>query len=959
MEINDKVDFSDTMNLPKKTILTNDDIAKKEKFFLERMQEVRRYREVLNKNKNSNTVYNISESPMKIQDKLDITYVQNKILKDIVIRYRLQRGDIVNHELDFMYLPKNESLSGEKKLEVEEIVKNRSLTKRKLTEITRNQIQKMKNLGLAVNYSSLSSSTLEKNFSSIVIQKFYEMYKNKEVYEKAKLVNWCPKCEKSVNNEEICKEDEKSNIFFLTFKIEDDKGVFKNLSTFQDTYLVASTINPWVLDCDSKIAVASDIEYSVVEVKQKDKIIRYIIASDYVEYIMEQAFIIRFDVRRKIQGKDLVGMKCYNVIDNTPVLNVISIGRKDVVIDSKISSGISIISPGNTYLDYLVLKDNPELSVKDCLDKNGKLINFSHNFANIEYKEANDKVIEMVKKSNMYLCEDLINVKAMKCPECKEDLIYHGEKSWYLKSQIDDDKKNEIFNDVTSKVANNGKFDKDDLKNQLLKNIKGNELCISTENKYGIPVPVFYCGECSSLVINDSVISLLKEMFQKEGMSEWYRKTPDEIIQGKVSCDKCGCTFLFKGTSCLNNKFEEICVSTWNNVSTNREKEDICIESYKEFLNLIQKSFYDKSLLDRLKGAKNILIHPNLRYYQLKNQNKNIQEVPNQMEEKIIYDGIENKVEFFDTDYIVKQYGTDVLRIFFIQNSYQKKHGVKKSDIIQANVAYKKIRSTLKFIISNLYDFNPAKHYVDIENRDDLDVYMYSNLVSLSNSAREDYDKLQLYQAFSKILEYCTNTLQKNYFNVIKYRLYVLNADDIKRKSTQTTLYDIYIILLELLGAVIPFTFEETWSYIWHNDNSEASNFLLYRSNIKQIDINNYSSAINKWKNIYFIINKVNIQIKKAINSGKIKKSLQAKVILGVNDKTKEFIDKNHEDFLRALNVSVLKTEVSTKSYIKVEVAEGVECKRCKNYSVDIGKDIKYRYLCPECAKIMDKNIKN
>ena len=68
-------------------------------------------------------------------------------------------------------------------------------------------------------------------------------------------------------------------------------------------------------------------------------------------------------------------------------------------------------------------------------------------------------------------------------------------------------------------------------------------------------------------------------------------------------------------------------------------------------MNLIQKSFYDKLLLDRLKGAKNILIHPNLRCYQLKNQNKNIQEVPNQMEEKIIYDGIENKVEFFDTDF--------------------------------------------------------------------------------------------------------------------------------------------------------------------------------------------------------------------------------------------------------------------------------------------------------------------
>ena len=163
--------------------------------------------------------------------------------------------------------------------------------------------------------------------------------------------------------------------------------------------------------------------------------------------------------------------------------------------------------------------------------------------------------------------------------------------------------------------------------------------------------------------------------------------------------------------------------------------------------------------------------------------------------------------------------------------------------------------------------------------------------------------------------------------------------------------------LLNFIEPIIPFTFEETWSYIWHSNAEEESNLLLFRNKLKQVNIQDYETSIKKWNNIFFIINKVNIKIGKEILNKKIKNSLQAKVILGVNEKTKEFIDENHEDFLRSLNVSVLETQVSDKSYITIETADGVECKRCRNYSLNIGQDIKYRYLCPSCARIMNESI--
>ena len=163
--------------------------------------------------------------------------------------------------------------------------------------------------------------------------------------------------------------------------------------------------------------------------------------------------------------------------------------------------------------------------------------------------------------------------------------------------------------------------------------------------------------------------------------------------------------------------------------------------------------------------------------------------------------------------------------------------------------------------------------------------------------------------------------------------------------------------LMEFIEPIIPFTFEETWSYLWHTNTEEENNLLLYRNKLKQINIQDYEQSIRKWNNIFFIINKVNVLIKKEILSKKIKNSLQAKVVLYVNEKTKEFIDENHEDFLRALNVSILETKISDKSNIIIEIADGIECKRCRNYSLNIGQDIKYRHLCPVCAKIMNEKV--
>lgn len=955
MKINDKIDFSDTMNLPKKTISTNADITKKESFFLARIQEVRRYREVVNKNKDSNNLYNILENPMEIKNELSPTYIQNKILKDIVIRYKLLNGEKANHNLDFVnfgniyYLKKTNDFSSD----IEEIVNKRENKRLELIGKIKKQTQKIKDLGTIINYSNVNSSTLNSDFDLKVIDKFFELYKQKKLYHELMPIKWCTRCQISLNEQNISNKEEKLNNIFLTFKIKEDNGIFRGISSLQNTYFVTSTTTPWILDFDNTLAIVEDMEYSIVEVKQKDKTDYYVIASDYVEYVMETAFFIRFSVRKKVIGKELVGVICNNILDNAKDLKVISAKKEHVILDSKKSSGIAIVSSGNTSSDFLISKYNNSLSIKNNLDKEGKAIQ-AYNFNNFYYKEINDKVLEIITNKGRVLCSDNVKLKVSKCSKCNEEIIYRNEEVWYIKKNENEELLKQVFNEVVSRIsADDAK--KEELNKRLCSSINKKKMVISDQDIFGIPVPIFYCTECSSEVITDTSIEILKQVFKEGGLKEWYNKTSDEILQGKVTCDKCGNSMFFKRNSYINEFFKSICidlVKTKKLNDSNIVQKNICIENEKEFIKKIKDISFDDRGLSDLKNINKILLHPEVK---IKDSDDNVKREEIKMQDEMTENTQTKKGSTFNFESIIKKYGVDVLRLWCIQNSKKQISIVDEFSVTSSLRVYRKLRNTMKFILSNLYDFNPSKNMVHVNDRDDLDKYMYVKLVEMKKIVDKKYDELDLNNLVIDVLKYCEDILSNKYFEVAKYRLYVLNANDSKRRSTQSTFYEIFMTLLNFLEPILPFTFEETWSYIWHINSEEESNLLLHRNKLEQIDIHEFEQSIKKWNNIFFIIKRVNIQINKAINKKKIKNSLQARVILGVNQKTKEFIDTNHEDFLRALNVSILNTQLSERSSIVIETADGIECKMCKNYSIDIGKDINYRHLCPVCAKIMSK----
>ena len=299
-------------------------------------------------------------------------------------------------------------------------------------------------------------------------------------------------------------------------------------------------------------------------------------------------------------------------------------------------------------------------------------------------------------------------------------------------------------------------------------------------------------------------------------------------------------------------------------------------------------------------------------------------------------------------------YGTDILRLWALSKSQDKNIRLNKQFIINTNKDYKNIRRTFRYLLSNLADFNPTTSYIKVEDRVDLDKVFYDKLMSLDEVISNAYDMLEYKKVYDNLIKFCTKELCLKYFDIIKYRLYVLKQNDIKRRSTQSTMYDILIKLVFYFEPIIPFTLEEIWPYLWHSDETESKNILTFRDNVRKVNLN-IDKEKEKWDRILKIREFVKKYLDKAIATRVVKNKLESQVRIFTDKDTVDFIEENYNDILESLNVSRIFTNISNEKKVEVSKKDGVACARCRHVSIYIRKNLKYQYLCPNCVKILEK----
>lgn len=969
MKIKGDKDYSEIMNLPKKTIPTDGNLPQRQEYFLEKIQDEAKYRQAIEKNKLSSKRYRITNIPIRVDNVLDTTVVLNKILKDIYIRFQVMSGNIVDDKIVFSdnglednIQSSEEKDMNKKKSEIQSGLKERQEAKKRMANKINRQLIEINNLGTVINYGRHYKLMSDMEYENKIIYNFLELYKQGKLHRKMIPVHWCVKCKSALEQNEMVNDNLKVSNYYILYKVLREKDdIFEKYGNPEELYFIATTILPWTMTVSENIALAKEEKYSLIQVYENGAKKYFIVASDKVEEFMQYNFYIKYVVLDEFEASKLTKVVCSNPLNYTKKVKVIVAPKKLVYVDEKNTSGIRIVSSGATYLDYLIFKDYAVGHLRSGLDENGKTTPIALVYNNTFYKEVGEKIVKFLKDNSFIYYSNEVKTSIQKCKKCDEELIYRIIPEWYL---VKENKiSQEEIDKLISKVSANEKYKKEELIAQINKINQQEKVVVSNNKCIGLPVPVFYCAECNELIVNETTNKLISKLFQEKGIDAWYKETPEQILQGQVACPKCRCTFLFKDTGNLNEFFKYMSMDM---VDDDNSYKDVSIESRTNFYRKLKWLSFSDSFEKRIDDIYKIMVHSdveeNMKQAPINILDINPDEIPKKSKNKNQKDVSIGEDKEIKSEVAVKKiatkYGTDILRLWAISKANENSIKLNEHYIINTDKAYKNIRKTFKFLLSNLTDFNPLKNYVNVLDRQDLDIYMYGIAMKYNVQIYDAYNNLELKKVYDLLTKICKNELCAKYFEAIKYRLYVLKQDSKKRRSTQSTMYDILMYLVIFFAPILPFTLEEIWQYIWHKDASEEQNILVFRQPLVREEIDT-TKETEKWDRIFRIINVARKQINKAKNDKIIKNSLEAMVTMNVKKENKEFIDKNFDDIYLSLNISELKVVESEEESVEVTKHEGVQCAMCHQYSIYIGRDLKYRYICPRCAEVMEGHYDN
>lgn len=929
-------DYSNTLNLPRTGFPMRGNLPEREPYFLKRMQDNNIYTKALEKNKKSGKKFILHDGPPYANGNIHMGHALNKILKDIVVRFKTLNGYYSPYipGWDTHGLPIEKKVQVEKNIKVDDVGVNkfRDICRDYALKAVENQATQFKRLGGFGDFDGKRYLTLTPEFESNQIQVFWEMYKNGYIYRDLKPVYWCSDCETALAEAEIEYSNDEATTVYVKFKIKDDKGILSEYGPLEDTYILIWTTTPWTIPANMAITVNKDFDYSIVEVKEKDKVERYILAKELVDKVMEQAFVVHYKVIGEIKGEKLENILCYEPLDNTKTSRVILGSDNDLIVSLDAGTGCVHTAPGHGLEDYLVCKRYGDIDTIVVVDKKGNMTKDAGKYNGMNYLKANDEIIKDLEKSNLLFTTQKMSHKYPHCWRCKKPVIYRATIQWFASIKG--------FKDKVLKEIENVKWIPNWGNERMTNMIKDrSDWCISRQRVWGVPIPIFYCINCGKPVINEKSIEIIKKKVELLGSNMWFDLTPEQIVQGQVKCDNCGCFDLLKEKDIMDVWFDS--GTTYRTVLKDKKYEidvdqaDMYLEGNDQYRGWFQSSLLTSVATRGFAPYKEVLTHG----WVVDGEGKKMS--------KSQGNGIE-------PNEIIKDYGADILRLWAVSADYHADMKVSKDILAQVSENYKKIRNTMRFLLSNLNDFNPNNNMIEYSKRKELDRYVMSKLNKLIEYVYDNYDDYDFHQVYSELHRFCTADLSSNYLDIVKDRLYTFKKDGIERRSAQSTMYDILEVLVRLIAPILSYTADEIWTYIYHKNNENELSVMLEQFPKVNEEYED-TELIEKWDRIFKIKETLAKSLENARANKMIGHSLDARIAVYTNGEDYEFIKENEDNIKDVLIVSQFEVQKQDEYKVEVNKAYGDKCARCWTYSDYVGRDMKHPDLCKKCIDNLEE----
>jgi isoleucyl-tRNA synthetase len=924
------MDYKETLNLPKTDFPMKANLVKKEPEMIERWERQKLYDRIRQSSKGRKR-YTLHDGPPYANGHIHMGTAFNKILKDLIVKSRQMAG------FDAPYVPGWDchGLPIEHKVDTELGSRKIGMSQAEVRQTCRKYADKwidiqrseFKRLGVFGEWDN-PYLTMAFPYEAVIVRELGRFYLNGSVTKSKKPIYWCISCKTALAEAEVEYEAHSSPSIFVKFPMMSD--LMKEVPALKGkkVFVVIWTTTPWTIPANLAIALHPDLDYVAVDTGN-DQVM--ILAKGLMDICMDTFGIRDYRVLAELDPHRLENLKARHPLYERESLIVLA-----PYVTLEAGTGCVHTAPGHGREDYETGLQYG-LDVYSPVDDEGRFTKDVQFFSGLQVFEANAVVNQKLREAGALLKEQALSHEYPHCWRCKNPVIFRSTEQWFISMEKNGLRKNALK--AIQEVSWIPGWGRDRIYG-LIENRP--DWCISRQRVWGVPITLFTCLECEKPLFSKKILDHLVGLVEKSGADIWFIEPEEKLMPAGTRCEHCGSDRFKKETDILDVWFDS--GVSYAAVMEAREYLESPSDLYLEGSDQ-HRGWFHSSLLCSV-GTRGHAPYRSVLTHGFVVDGTG----------KAMHKSAGNVIAPED---LIKNYGAEIIRLWVAGEDFRDNIRLSEEILQRLVEAYRRIRNTCRFILGNLYDFDPSKDQVPYDQMEELDQWVLHRLHELAERVLKAYESFEFHPVFHNLHNFCVLDLSAFYLDILKDRLYVSPAESKARRSAQTALQEILEVLVRLMAPILSFTADEIWQSMRGQRRSPSvhmETFLPLKAEYKN------AALAERWEHVLKVRKEVTRAIELERKNKNIGHSLEASVTLGLP----AHLVAHLEPYRDALPFIFIVSSVLTLPFdeveggyevegirVKVEMSKNPRCERCWVHDSTVGADKDHPGVCKRCLDAM------